>query len=108
MPFLSDPSTGEPLSEDAFEDYCQKVAKSTTWGGQLEIRALANEYKTPIEIIQADGPVINVGGHEYGSESPLILSYHRHFYRLGEHYNSVIDKVGDSEAEEESIGSLSI
>ena len=108
MPFLSDPGTGEPLSEDAFEDYCEKVAKSTTWGGQLEIRALANEYKTPIEIIQADGPVINVGGQEYGSESPLILSYHRHFYRLGEHYNSVIDKVGDSEAEEESIGSLSI
>ena len=108
MPFLSDPGTGEPLSEDGFEDYCEKVAKSTTWGGQLEIRALANEFGTPIEIIQADGPVINVGGQEYGSESPLILSYHRHFYRLGEHYNSVVDKVGDSEAEEESIGSLSI
>jgi len=108
LPFLSDPNTSNPVSEEAFEEYCNKVAKTTSWGGQLEIRALANEFKIPIEVVQADGPVINVGGEEFGNESPLILSYHRHFYRLGEHYNSVIDKVGDSEAEEESLGSLSI
>lgn len=44
--------------------------------------------KCRIEVIQANSPQLIIG-EEY-KDGPLItLTYHRHMYGLGEHYNSV-------------------
>jgi hypothetical protein len=42
-----------------------------------------------IRIFTSDSPII-VMGEEYKDNGILNLSYHRHFYSLGEHYNSII------------------
>lgn len=87
LPFMYNESD-EPVSEEYFEDYCKEVASTKLWGGQLELRALSNILKCPIKVIQASGPPTLQG--ENFSGPALILAYHRHLYRLGEHYNSTI------------------
>ena len=83
QPFLS-------LDDKGYEDYCAKMATTPKWGGQVEITALSKSLKKPIEVIQADGPLVEVGKEEHSEELPIILTYHRHYYGLGEHYNSVV------------------
>ena len=80
QPFLS-------LSDDQYEDYCEKMASTPKWGGQVEITALSQALKKPIEVIQAEGPPVQVG--DFQGCKPIVLTYHRHYYGLGEHYNSV-------------------
>ncbi|NWI14298.1 OTU6B Deubiquitinase, partial [Crypturellus soui] len=87
LPFLTNPSTGEMYSKEEFEKYCDDIANTAAWGGQLELRALSHILQTPIEVVQMDSPPIIVG-EEY-SGKPIILVYMRHAYGLGEHYNSV-------------------
>ncbi|CAH1780086.1 unnamed protein product, partial [Owenia fusiformis] len=95
MPFLCDHNTGEPYDDEAFEKYCSDTENTPAWGGQLEIKALSNVLDHPIEIVQADSPPLVIG--EDTKNTPLILSYHRHIYSLGEHYNSVIEKPEEDE-----------
>ncbi|XP_064640350.1 deubiquitinase OTUD6B-like [Lineus longissimus] len=97
FPFLTKPETCDPFSREEYEKYCEEVENTPAWGGQLEIRALSNVLKRPMEVIQADGPCVTTG-EEYQGQS-LLLSYHRHKYGLGEHYNSVIPKVEEEEDE---------
>ena len=60
------------------------------WGGQLEIRALCEYLHRPIHVYEANMPVLIMSEENVRSdESPIILTYHRHYYALGEHYNSV-------------------
>jgi len=49
---------------------------SKTWGSQLEIQALVNALKVPIEIYSADAPTVKMG-EEFGQvdEQPLLLRY---------------------------------
>jgi len=89
-PFLSNPSTGEMLSDSEFETYCNKMASTPAWGGQVELQALSIVLQRPIEVVQAEGPTMVVG--EQFTKQPLVLTYHRHAYGLGEHYNSATDK----------------
>lgn len=75
---------------ETFEDYCRKVATTTAWGGQLELKALVHALHRPIIVHTAEA---NAPDIEMGMEYPgpaLHLSYHRHYYSLGEHYNSVV------------------
>merc|ERR1711909_199047 len=78
---------GEMLSDAEFQAYCNKMASTPAWGGQVELQAMATVLKRPIEVIQAEGPPMVVG--EQFKQSALVLTYHRHAYGLGEHYNSV-------------------
>lgn len=87
MPFMSNPETCDMLSEAEFEDYCNKITSTKVWGGQLEIKALSNSLKCPINVVQATGPDSIQQGTEFPGP-PLVISYHRHMYSLGEHYNS--------------------
>ncbi|NXD82812.1 OTU6B Deubiquitinase, partial [Halcyon senegalensis] len=87
LPFLTNPNTGDLYSREEFEKYCDDIANTASWGGQLELRALSHILQTPIEVVQMDSPPIIVG-EEY-SGKPIILVYMRHAYGLGEHYNSV-------------------
>ncbi|XP_044267094.1 deubiquitinase OTUD6B [Tribolium madens] len=87
LPFMYNESD-ETISEEYFESYCKEVATTKLWGGQLELRALSNVLKCPIKVIQSNGPPTLQGENFEGPE--LILAYHRHLYRLGEHYNSTV------------------
>ena len=87
LPFLTHPETGNMLTEPQFKKYCLDIECTSAWGGQVEIRALANVLKIPVEVIQAEGPPIVVG-EEFKSQERLVVTYHRHMYGLGEHYNA--------------------
>lgn len=54
----------------------------------FQLRALSHVLKCKIEVIQATGPPV-ILGEEYKNNRHIILTYHRHMYGLGEHYNSV-------------------
>lgn len=84
-----------------FEEYVEKVRSSAVWGGQLELRALSEGLHCPIVVFSAEGPPLTMGAEYYdsenesgdtnwGSKKALLLSFHRHYYALGEHYNSVV------------------
>uniref|UniRef100_T1JIY1 ubiquitinyl hydrolase 1 n=1 Tax=Strigamia maritima TaxID=126957 RepID=T1JIY1_STRMM len=91
-PFLSHLESGDPLTAEQFTTYCNEIATKPTWGGHLELQVLACVLKQCIEVIQAEGPAVIVG-EKFSSLPPLLLSYHKHVYGLGEHYNSVIPEA---------------
>ena len=74
----------------SYEDYIECVRSSAQWGGQLEVRALASALKRQIIVyaVEYSAPVIM--GEEFVDKVPIRLSFHRHYYALGEHYNSVV------------------
>ena len=37
LPYLSHPDTGEMLTEQQFQEYCDQVANTPAWGGQIEV-----------------------------------------------------------------------
>lgn len=77
------------MSQEEFDDYCNQVELTKAWGSQIEIQALSNALKLKIEVLQAQGrPTIS--GSDFPNAPHLIVTYHRHFYRLGEHYNSTL------------------
>ncbi|KAG6622541.1 OTU ovarian tumor-like cysteine protease [Phytophthora cinnamomi] len=92
LPFMAlDEAAASP--EEAFATYCDRVANTADWGGQLELRALACALRTPIEVFSAEGDVLVMGGEfvdeDDGTAAKLQLTYHLHYYTLGEHFNSV-------------------
>jgi len=85
MPFMD-----EVENEAQFIKYCEDTERTSAWGGQLELRALSQVLRRGIEVVQAEGRVIVIGEEFINSSlEPIILTYHRHMYGLGEHYNSV-------------------
>ena len=80
------------LDENSVEyaDYCEKVESPTSseWGGQVELRAISNALERQIHIYDSTAPVITMG-EVYSPDQPLKITYHRHYFSLGEHYNSV-------------------
>ncbi|XP_004535020.1 OTU domain-containing protein 6B [Ceratitis capitata] len=87
--YMTNPKTGELLTEAEFEQYCNSVQKTPAWGGQIELKALSSILKVPIEVLQAEGPPTVQGADEFSGPN-LIITYHRHMYSLGEHYNSTV------------------
>eukprot|EP00249_Psilotum_nudum_P018245 c26711_g1_i1 orf=295-1317(-) len=82
----------------AFQKYCEEVESTATWGGQLELGALAHSLRKHIIVFCGDSPNVEMG-KEYecdtfedglASNPSLRLSYHRYAFGLGEHYNSVV------------------
>ncbi|KAM8708346.1 hypothetical protein ACLKA7_015337 [Drosophila subpalustris] len=87
--YMTHPDTGDLLSDEQFEAYCQDIAKTHAWGGHIELKALSSLLRVPIEVIQAEGASTLLGQEEFGG-APLIICYHRHIYQLGAHYNSTM------------------
>lgn len=83
--YMTSAETGDCLDDVGFEKYCSDVRNTPAWGGQVEITALSNVLKAPVEVIQATGPS-TIQGEEFKG-SKLVITYHRHMYSLGEHYN---------------------
>ncbi|XP_040859353.1 OTU domain-containing protein 6A [Ochotona curzoniae] len=97
LPFFSNPD-GHTCTRKDFLKYCDDIDRCASWGTQIELRALSHILQTPIEVIQADSPVITIG-EEY-NKKPLILVYLRYACDIGEHYNSVTPiEVKGAEAE---------
>ena len=65
-------------------------------GGQVEINALCSVLQRRIWIYGADAsmPILKMGedcAQNTGViDVPIRVSFHRHYYTLGEHYNSVV------------------
>lgn len=83
-----------PFVEGDFNAYCDTMSTTAAWGGQIEIQALSDALQTPVEVYAAGQPVLTMG-ETYGGVSgnglqPLRVTYHRKYYTLGEHYNSVV------------------
>ncbi|KAJ1801251.1 OTU protein [Coemansia sp. RSA 2399] len=88
LPFMTHDS-GDMFSEADFANHCNRVENTADWGGQHEITALSHALELPVHIYQTGTPVLRIGDEEYGAKEPIRLSYHRHAYGLGEHYNSL-------------------
>lgn len=101
LPFFSSESEGESddYLKEKFENYCREVESTAVWGGQLELGALTHCLQKHIMIFSGSFPNVEMG-KEYKSDdgngplsSSIMLSYHRHAFGLGEHYNSVVPKL---------------
>lgn len=91
--FLSDNETEPDSLLERFENYCSEVESTAAWGGQLELGALTHCLQKHIVVFSGSFPDVEMG-KEYESESgSIMLSYHRHAFGLGEHYNSVVPSV---------------
>jgi len=88
LPFTLNNTTGDMLSPEEYEQYCQDIKETNSWGGQLELRAISQITCNPIEVYQAHAPTLLIG-EEFQAE-PIRLSYHHHQYGLGEHYNALV------------------
>lgn len=75
-----------------YKEHCDKVASEGEWGGQPEILALTQLLNRPIYIYSRDAPLLRMGEH-LPADKALQLAFHRHYFALGEHYNSVVPIV---------------
>ncbi|GLT95815.1 hypothetical protein SLE2022_134770 [Rubroshorea leprosula] len=99
--FLSQNMEDEDIENspaERFENYC-KEESTAAWGGQLGLGALTQCLRKHIMIFSGSFPDVEMGKEykaETGSDSlkgSIMLSYHRHAFGLGEHYNSVVLNV---------------
>ncbi|KAF9166852.1 OTU domain-containing protein 6B [Actinomortierella ambigua] len=91
LPFLTN-KHGDIMSSEDFEAYLKELEESAVWGGQPELLALSRVHKVPIWVIQMGSPTVKLSADDYPKQKPLMVSYHRHMYGLGEHYNSLRPK----------------
>ncbi|KAJ0246392.1 OVARIAN TUMOR DOMAIN-containing deubiquitinating enzyme 5 [Hirschfeldia incana] len=94
IPFFLSETEGDSngrSAEERFEKYCREVESTAAWGGQLELGALTHCLRKHIMVFSGSFPDVEMGKeYKSGSDSSLKLSYHRHAFGLGEHYNSVV------------------
>ena len=78
-----------------FSAYVERVRSSADWGGHLELRVLSLALKRPVWVYSATQlkPMI-IEADETDDGSPIRVSYHQHYYALGEHYNEVVEDNG--------------
>lgn len=93
LPFFLSETDGDGDYNERFESYCNEVESTAAWGGQLELGALTHCLKKHIMIFSGSFPDVEMG-KEYKSgdflDSSIVLSYHKHAFGLGEHYNSLV------------------
>jgi len=87
-PFADGCAEDAPEANAKWERYVSDVRDTATWGGQLELMALAKALGRRIQVFSASMPVVNMG-EEHDISGALRVAYHRHAFGLGEHYNSV-------------------
>ncbi|KAF9575977.1 OTU domain-containing protein 6B [Mortierella alpina] len=88
LPFLSN-KHGDMMSPEDFVEYCKDLESTAVWGGQPELLALSRVHRVPIWVVQMGSPTVKLSADVYPAKTPLMVSYHRHMYGLGEHYNSL-------------------
>ncbi|KAJ1900576.1 OTU protein [Kickxella alabastrina] len=88
IPFMAH-ENGDMFSNADFDTHCDRIVSTADWGGHQEITALSHALQTPVLVYQTGMPVLRIGDDVYYDKDPIKLSYHRHAYGLGEHYNSL-------------------
>lgn len=88
IPFLLSDS-GDLLDSEGFESYCNAIVGSekVVWGGNPEIVALSRALGREI-VVYASDAVHRFG--EANGEAPLQVTFHKHYFGLGSHYNSAV------------------
>jgi OTU domain-containing protein 6 len=89
-----------------FETYVERLRNSADWGGHVELRVLSLALKRSIIVYSAlpPSPLSIPFDEKVGSEKneePIRLSYHLHYYSLGEHYNCVMPKVNHDDDDQQ-------
>eukprot|EP00475_Leptophrys_vorax_P039973 TRINITY_DN7339_c0_g1_i1.p1 TRINITY_DN7339_c0_g1~~TRINITY_DN7339_c0_g1_i1.p1 ORF type:complete len:298 (-),score=81.45 TRINITY_DN7339_c0_g1_i1:8-901(-) len=77
---------------DDVDTYVSKIVRvdPVHWGGEPELVALAGALNRDIVVHSADSALWKAEAASRGrSENPLQVSYHRYYFGLGNHYNSV-------------------
>ena len=87
QPYMCSEQTGDPLSEREYEEYCEKIVSTEMWGSMTELKALSEVLRVNIEVVQAEGAEILIGDFN-SNQTKLVITYHRHMFGAGEHYNS--------------------
>lgn len=77
-------------TSDKFVEYCRRLESTGLWGGQVELEALSHALDVTITVIQAHGPELNFNINESDTKQRIYLSFHRHAFSLGEHYNALL------------------
>ncbi|KAI8817853.1 uncharacterized protein EV422DRAFT_499646 [Fimicolochytrium jonesii] len=95
LPFLVT-DAGDMFTPEDYTAYCDDVENTAAWGGQTELQAISRALERPIHVVQMGTPVLKIG--EDLDADPLFVSYHRHAYGLGEHYNSLLPTLEDDHA----------
>lgn len=76
-----------------FSEYCNDIVDPThcVWGGQPEISALAASFRKRIIVYSGSAKPLEMGIDTCAdpTHQPLRISFHRHYFGLGNHYNSV-------------------
>ena len=98
--YMTSIKSDDIMSEEEFLEYCRQVECTKAWGSQVEISALSSSLKLKIEVLQASGTP-TISGSEFSKRPHLVVTYHRHFFGLGEHYNSTRPLVEGDEDEVE-------
>ncbi|KII88574.1 hypothetical protein PLICRDRAFT_110259 [Plicaturopsis crispa FD-325 SS-3] len=87
------------MSRSEFEGYCLTIRNTGAWGGEPELLAISRAYNVPVHVVQNGQPPVVVHNPTGAPEAGVVraaravrISYHRHLYGLGEHYNSLIPK----------------
>jgi OTU domain-containing protein 6 len=96
--------------EDSFQSYVERIRTSAdAWGGHVELRALSQALNRPIIVYSATAPPLVMKGLSFEGEEenplsefkkPLRVTYHRHYYALGEHYNYVAVRRNNNSSNE--------
>lgn len=89
------------LPDKNVESYCNAITgcDNVVWGGHIEIAALAEYLNRVIIVHSAEGKPLEIQPYRLQflpEEGNLHISYHKHYYGLGEHYNSLTDIVTPS------------
>ena len=83
------PTDFEPFLEEPVQQYTNKIKNTAEWGGQLELQAIARAYGIDINVLQADGRIEKIESGQESEVEPIWLTYYRHSFGLGEHYNAL-------------------
>ncbi|KAG2375346.1 hypothetical protein C9374_009969 [Naegleria lovaniensis] len=78
---------------ETMDQYADTVEHSSEWGGQVEIQAFLDlcQDQFVLKIVQDNG-IVTMGSNSKSQtpeQSNLIVTYHKKYYALGEHYNSI-------------------
>jgi len=85
----------EPFIEEDFDGYCRRMSEATSWGGQVEVQALARSlgvnaliYRPAEATVPTDLEKNTIEVLSEGSQRCVQLVFHPQ-HHAGPHYNSV-------------------
>lgn len=83
----------EQINKKLYEEYCLNIKNSSEWGGEMELTAFSELFQREVLVFSTSFNTLSFKPQKNSliDEIPARLSYHKHYYHLGEHYNSVVE-----------------